>query len=370
MSEDIRKILQKRDFSREDLIVLLKDADPVNDRLIREKAYEVKTETVGRKVLLRGLIELSNICSKNCLYCGIRAGNFNVNRYILREEEVLAATEFAYKQHFGSIVIQSGERSDLAFTDYINGLLQKIKKQTYGGLAVTLSCGEQKASVYKKWLESGAHRYLLRIEASNPELYHRIHPNDSHHTYEKRLKALRVIQQTGYQTGTGVMIGLPGQKIENLADDLLFFKDIDIDMIGMGPYVPHEKTPLAVDHGMIPSVEDRVRLSLRMISLLRILMPEINIASTTALETLIPDGKKAGILAGANVVMVNLTPQKQRENYLLYKNKAGIYNDEWKDFQGFIKMVDRSGEKVLWDKAGSSRHFLKKTNVLSEILNE
>lgn len=366
---NIHQILQKDSFSRNDLVVLLSDTDPQHDELIREKAYQVKEAVVGRKVLLRGLIELSNICRKNCLYCGIRSDNRKVHRYLLQEKEVLAAARFAHEQHFGSLVIQSGERNDKVFTDYVSRLLEKIKEQTNGALAVTLSCGEQTADDYQQWLHSGAHRYLLRIEASDAGLYKRIHPDDENHSYNKRLNALSATQQAGYQTGTGVMIGLPGQTIENLADDLLFFKNFDIDMIGMGPYIPHEDTPLASQSNLL-SDEERVRLSLRMISVLRLLMPEINIASTTALETLVPDGKKIGIMAGANVVMVNLTPQSVREDYMLYNNKSGIYNDEWQDFKSFLKLTDLCGEQVLWDKAGSSLHFLKKKAACSGALAE
>ncbi len=190
------------------------------------------------------MIEFSNVCSKDCFYCGIRKSNSEVIRYTISDKEIFDACRFAWDNGFGSVVLQSGELSTPTFVKRVDHLLKEIKKLSNNELGITLSCGEQSKETYRRWFESGAHRYLLRIEASNRELYYKIHPNDKKHNFEQRLESLSFLKETGYQVGSGVMIGLPFQTIEDLADDLLFFKKIDIDMCGMGPYIEHENTPL------------------------------------------------------------------------------------------------------------------------------
>ena len=263
--------------------------------------------------------------SVNCLYCGIRRDNLNTGRYELTSEEVLEAAAFAADQGYGSMVIQGGERTDSKFIDKITSLLVEIKRRW--PLGITLSLGEQTEDVYREWFEAGAHRYLLRIESSTKELYEKIHPVDAVHSYETRVQALRDLRKCGYQVGTGVMIGLPFQTAANLADDLLFFKEMDIDMCGMGPYLEHSETPLYAFRHMIPDQMRRLDLSLRMVALLRLLMPDINIAATTAMQAIVPDGRERAIMAGANVLMPNLTLSDVREEYQIYQNKPGVGED-------------------------------------------
>jgi len=321
MIEMIPEILKKDKFSKEDLVTLL-SANETDARPIYEMAGRIKKEFVGNKVYFRGLIEYSNYCSKNCYYCGIRAGNSRYARYQMTDDEVLEAAKFAYENKFASIVMQSGERSDHRFIDSVDRLLKEITKLSDGKLHITLSLGEQTEETYRRWFESGAHRYLLRIEVSNPELYKKLHPNDHHHDYENRLAALERLRTAGYQVGTGVMIGLPFQTIEDLADDLIFFRDFDIDMAGMGPYIEHKDTPLFRFRGDLLPLRDRFLLSLKMVALLRIMMKDINIAATTAMQTIDPMGREKALKVGANVIMPNLTPVKYRQNYLLYENQA------------------------------------------------
>ena len=254
------------------------------ERLYAE-AKEIKNQTIGNKVYLRGLIEISNICTKDCFYCGIRKSNTETARYALSDEEILEAADFAYTHRFGSIVLQGGERSDREFTERITRLLKEIKKNSNNELGITLSLGEQTEDTYKRWFDAGAHRYLLRIETSNPELYAKIHPNNALHSHATRLKCLERLQRTGYQTGTGVMIGLPFQTITDLANDLLFLQSMDIDMVGMGPYLEHHATPLYQHRHLLLPLEERLRLSIHMVAALRLLMPDINIAATTALKS-------------------------------------------------------------------------------------
>ena len=312
-------------FDRDGLVAAIACEDADFDAALREEAYRVKAATVGPAVYLRGLIEISNICVKNCRYCGIRR-DIRCRRYELSDEEVLAAARTALNHRFGSVVIQGGERTDAAFIRRITRLLKHIKAlgpATEEGqpLGITLSLGEQPREVYEEWFDAGAHRYLLRIESSNPDLYRRIHPEDPLHSYDRRRRALCDLKEIGYQAGTGAMIGLPFQTAEDLADDLLFYKDFDAPMVGMGPYNPHPETPLTLQGMPYPPAERRLSLGLKMIALLRLLMPDINIAAATALEVLDPHGREKGILSGANVVMPNLTPEGQLVHYNLYDRK-------------------------------------------------
>jgi len=230
-------------LNKQEIIDLLKAQGEKRTELLK-RSQEKKVKEVGKKVFFRGLVEFSNICSKDCLYCGIRKGNEKVVRYEATDEQILDACRFAWENRFASVVLQSGELSSQAFVTRVDNLLKKIKQLSNNELGITLSCGEQTQETYLRWKESGAHRYLLRIESSNRDLYYKIHPDNDRHSFEKRIESLGFLKETDYQVGTGVMVGLPFQTYEDLANDLLFFKKIDIDMCGMGPYIEHEDTPL------------------------------------------------------------------------------------------------------------------------------
>ena len=353
---NIDEILKKENFTKEDLVILL-NSDEEGRKKIFEKAAEVKKTYVGNKVYFRGLIEFSNICSKNCYYCGIRAGNNKLVRYFVTEEEVLNAVKYAYDEGYASLVIQSVEQNTKAFTETIYNLLMKINGITDNKMGVTLSLGEQSEETYLRWKEAGARRYLLRIETSNRELYSKLHPNDKHHDYDERLNALKLLRKTGYQVGTGVMIGLPFQTIEDLADDLLFFKEFDIDMAGMGPYIEHEDTPLFQYKDLLMPKEERFILSLKMVALLRIMMKDINIAATTAMQTLDKMGREKAIKVGSNVIMPNLTPVKYRENYLLYEDKPCI-DEEASECKNCLEArIHIAGDEIGYNEWGDSIHF-------------
>jgi len=321
MQNKITDILKKENFTKPDIVYLLK-ADEKERQLIFQKANEIKSKYVGLKTYYRGLVEFSNLCYKNCLYCGIRAGNKNVVRYDIEDNEILKAVKFAYENKY--VVFQSGERDDNQFIDRIENLLKKSKQITNNEIGITISLGEQTYETYKKWFDAGAHRYLLRIETSNKDLYYKIHNRDKIHNFEKRLKALSDIQKAGYQTGTGVMVGLPYQTIENLSDDLLFFKKFDIDMVGMGPFIEHTETPLYNLREKLLPIKERFVLTLKMIAILRIMMKDINIAAATALQAIDPLGREKALKVGANIIMPNITPTINRENYQLYENKPCI----------------------------------------------
>ena len=336
-------------LDREGLAAAIACEDAAFEEGLREEAYRVKVAAIGPEVYLRGLIEISNICSKNCLYCGIRR-DIRCQRYELSEEEVLATAQLAASHRYGSIVIQGGERADAAFVRRITRLLKAIKAIDTGEdppLGITLSLGEQAREVYEEWFDAGAHRYLLRVESSNPDLYRRIHPQD--HSYDRRLRALQDLKEIGYQAGTGAMIGLPFQTAEDMADDLLFYKEFDAPMVGMGPYNPHPQTPLTLSGAPFPSAERRFALGLKMIALLRLLMPDINIAAATALEILDPVGREKGILSGANVIMPNITPKEQMVKYNLYDRKTLNASD--------VEDLIAHGISIGYGRWGDSRHF-------------
>ena len=352
-------ILQQESFSKEDLVLLLK-AEGENRQLLFKAAEQRKAEVVGNKVYYRGLVEFSNICSKDCLYCGIRKSNKNVVRYEATDKEILEACGFAWRNRFGSVVLQSGEISSPAFVDRVDRLLKGIKEMSRGELGITLSCGEQSRETYMRWRESGAHRFLLRIESSNQELYNKIHPNNDHHSFEKRLEALQLLKECDYQVGTGVMIGLPFQTMENLAEDLLFFKKVDVDMVGMGPFIEHEDTPLYEHRGGLMNKQDRFDLALRMVATLRLLAPDINIAAATALQAIDPAGREKALKIGANVIMPNLTPCEYRKEYQLYEDKPCLDEDAELCRNCLEARIEMAGSEIAYGEWGDSPHYFKR----------
>lgn len=352
-------------FSEEDLVYLL-ESEGEERRLLFEAADRKKREVAGEKVYFRGLVEFSNICSKDCLYCGIRKSNEKVSRYELNDEEILDACRFAWENRFGSVVLQSGERSSSKFTERVDRLIRKIKDFSGGGLGITLSCGEQCAETYHRWFESGAHRYLLRIESSDRGLYEKIHPKNEHHLFEKRLECLYLLKQCGYQTGTGVMIGLPFQTTRHLANDLLFMKELDVDMVGMGPYLEHEDTPLIRYAHLLRSKRERFVLALKMIAALRLLMPDINIAAATSLQAIDPAGREKALKTGANIIMPNITPRMYRKEYQLYEGKPCLDEDARLCGNCLDARIGLAGCEPGYDEWGDSLHFRLKRSGGSE----
>lgn len=351
----------KMPLTRNEIVELLKSQGE-DKKLLFERSMKVKEENVGNFVYFRGLIEFSNICSKNCYYCGIRKDNKLVSRYNVSDEEIIEAARFSHEHKYASIVLQSGEIKSAAFTRRISRLLDEIHKVTNNELHVTLSLGEQEKSTYREWYNAGAHRYLLRIESSNSDLYYKIHPNNKLHSFQERLDALHNLQDLGYQTGTGVMIGLPFQTAEDLADDLLFMKNFGIDMVGMGPYIEHKETPLYQYKNTLLPLEERFQLTLKMIALLRILMPKINIASATALQAIDPAGREKAIKIGANVMMPNVTPGQFRDNYKLYENKP-CTDENADDCANCLEArVALAGSEIAYNKWGDSLYYRERTS--------
>jgi biotin synthase len=308
-------------LSRQKLIDCLKGNGP--DGRLFEAADRTLREEVGPEVFLRGLIEISNVCRKNCFYCGLRRDNHLVSRYTMPVGEIKSCLKTGYARGLRSFLLQSGELLGRTHFRLIEGVLQWCRTDLPDA-KIVLSVGELPFEEYDNLLMAGAHRYLLRIETSSPALYSSFHPADENHTYSARLKDIQYLRGSGWQTGTGVLIGLPSQTVEYLADDLMFMKDMDVDMIGMGPYIENSETPLWEKRDELLPLNERISLTLRMISLARLLMPRVNIAATTALQTACQDGLERGLMAGANVVMPNLTPLKYREKYNLYHGKTVV----------------------------------------------
>lgn len=358
---NLDKILYNKNFTRDELVFLLSlEGDDIKKLL--DRALEVKLKEIGNKVYLRGLIEYSNVCRKSCLYCGVRSKNKNFSRYTMDDDEVIECAKLAMNLNYGSLAIQSGERSDREFTDKITYLLKEIKKVSDGKLGVTLSCGEQSDKVYRQWFEAGAHRYLLRIESTNEDLYYKIHPKDACHDFHTRVNALKLLIKNGYQAGTGVMIGLPFQTFENLADDLLFIKELDVAMVGMGPFIPHSDTPLYEFKDIIPSDRARLDMTLKMIACLRLLMPKINMVAATADQTISPNGRENAIMAGANIIMPNLTPGKYRDKYMIYPNKANVSDNLDQCEDSLVEKLKTINHEIVYGEWGDSKAFTDKNN--------
>ena len=355
--EKIKSVALGRELNADDIRFLLSLEDPEDIRTLGALAYEVKKENVGNRVYYRGLIEFSNICSKDCLYCGIRKSNAGPRRSTMTAMEIIDAAMFAYRNCYGSIVLQSGERTGKKFTVFITSTIRNIRAVTDGKLGITLSCGEQSRETYEEFFNAGAHRYLLRIETSNRDLYGKLHPRDKHHDFDARMQCLKMLKEAGFQVGTGVMVGLPFQTIDHLVNDLIFIREIDADMRGMGPYIEHSQTPLYEYRDQLWPQKDRLMMTLKMIAVLRIMMKDINIASATALQAIDGFGRERALKYGANVIMPSLTPGDHRKNYLLYEDKPCIDEDreECKDcLETRIRMV---GDEVGYNEWGDSLHF-------------
>ncbi len=330
--------------------------------VIRAAAEKTLLDHCGDTVRLRGLIEFSNRCVLDCHYCGIRRGNRVVKRYSLTLDDVVACARWCADKGYGSLVLQSGERRDAAFARGVEAMIREIKVATLSetlpeGLGITLCVGEQAPETYERWFAAGAHRYLLRIESSSPELFARLHPENQR--IETRVACLRSLREIGYQVGTGVMIGLPGQTVEHLIADLLFFRDMDVDMIGMGPYIPHAQAVLP-GAPAVPPAEERLRLGLRMIAAARLLLQDVNIAATTALQAMADDGREQGLSFGANVIMPQVTPPGVRSQYTLYDGKPCLDDSAEQCavcLENRIASVGRRIEKNQW---GDSTHFAQR----------
>lgn len=323
-------------LTKKEIIEILRN-DSINNELF-DTANKIREKYVGDEVHLRGLIEFSNMCKCTCKYCGLRSANKVLERYRMSKEEIISCAKNAVELGYKTIVLQSGE-DNFYTTDLICEIISEVKKL---GTAITLSIGEKTFEEYSAYKNAGADRYLLRIETTDKELYRKMHPNMS---YEKRLKCLYNLKELGYEVGTGCLVGLPEQTIDSLANDILFFKEIDADMIGIGPFIPNQNTPLKDADG------DNFLLSLKVMALTRIMLLNINIPATTAMETLNPNGRIIALQSGANVVMPNVTDTKYRAKYEIYPNKICI-NDSPNKCRNCIEAKIKSIGRIISENYG------------------
>ncbi len=338
----IDKCINSGDLSREEIIFLLELKDDNEIGRLLSAADKVRERYCGPDVHIRALVEFSNICARHCNYCGLRAPNSKIERYRMQPDEIVELAMHLNSKGLKTIVLQSGE--DPYYTgEIIADIVRRIKSTT--GMAITLCVGERPYEDYKLWKEAGADRYLLRHETASRELYAKLHPDSD---YDNRMRCLRWLRELGYQVGAGCMVGVPGQTIEHLADDIEFYKNFQPDMVGIGPYIPHPETPFAGN----PAGD--LTTTLKMVALTRIITRNALIPATTAIGSIKENGREMALMAGADVVMPNYTPLKYRCNYEIYPNKRCITEDPELCHSCMRTRIESVGRKVSMD-AGHSR---------------
>ena len=310
--ELIDRLERERDLSDAEFAALIECSDPQTLDYLAQRARAVRDAHYGRRVFIRGLIEYSNYCKNDCLYCGIRRSNRNAERYRLDKEQILGCCRTGYALGFRTFVLQGGE--DPYYTDERAVDIVSAIRREFPDCAITLSMGERGRESFQRLFDAGANRYLLRHETASPEHYARLHPAGQ--TFDNRMRCLRDLQELGFQVGCGFMVGSPFQDNGCLARDLHFIQEFRPQMVGIGPFIPHHATPFRA----APS--GNIETTLLLLSLLRLALPKLLLPATTALATLDPHGRERGILAGANVVMPNLSPREVRDSYALYDHKA------------------------------------------------
>ena len=311
MRELTDKLYETRNIEKSEFLYMLENRTEESDKYLFEKARKVSTSIFGNKVYIRGLIEFTNYCRNNCYYCGIRCDNMNAQRYRLEHDDILNCCDLGYKLGFRTFVLQGGE--DLYYDDEkIRNIVRDIKKR-YNDCAVTLSIGEKSFETYLKYYQAGADRYLLRHETAEKSHYSLLHPKQM--SLESRMECLYNLKKIGFQTGCGFMVGSPYQTNESIAEDIMFIKDFKPHMVGIGPFISHKDTPFNnFENG-------NINVTLFLLSVIRLLLPNVLLPATTALGTLDSNGREKGVLAGANVLMPNLSPVNVRKKYSLYDNK-------------------------------------------------
>ncbi|MFR9650298.1 MAG: [FeFe] hydrogenase H-cluster radical SAM maturase HydE [Rikenellaceae bacterium] len=335
--EWINQLSQLGSLPREGYRALLLLDDKEDAPYLHQRAREVAQLSFGREVYLRGLVEITNRCRNNCYYCGIRSANMQVNRYSLSHDEVLECCRVGSERGFRTFVLQGGDDSSMS-DDWIVELVAKIR-QTYPDSAITLSLGERGEELFRRAFEAGANRYLLRHETHNPEHYRELHPRAM--SLDNRLQSLDTLKRIGYQCGTGIMVGSPHQTLDHIIEDVKYIEGFKPEMVGIGPFIPHSATPFA----SFPS--GSIELTLRLISIFRLMNPKALIPATTALATIDPDGgRERGILAGANVIMPNISPLEVRGDYSLYNDKASLGAESGEGLRLLEETLARIGYKI------------------------
>ncbi len=339
---ELGELLHKeRDYSRDEIIYLLNLKDTRDIHKLYSRAQEITNEYFGNMVYLRGVIEFSNYCSEHCMYCGLREENLILPRYRMTAEEILQTSKNIYNSGIRTIVLQSGQDSFFD-TDLVSYLIYSIKRQF--DVAITLSLGQRNFEEYKTWKIAGADRYLLKHESANPKLYATYHRKAK---LDDRIQHLKYLKRIGFQLGSGNMVGLPLQTVEDIADDILLCRELDVDMAAFGPFIPANNTPY--QNKKAGSTE----LTLKTIAVTRLVMRSSHIPSTTSLDSIDTFGREKGLAAGANVIMPNFTPHPYREKYLVYKNKRGIKFEPSEAHLAIKNRIEAAGKKVAYSKGHS-----------------
>lgn len=345
--EIINKLYEENNATREELLFLLDNIDEKSKELLLELAHKTRMKVYGNKVYVRGLIELSSYCKKDCKYCGLRRNNKKAVRYRLTKEDVLECVRKGDELGYKTFVLQGGE--DAYFTDEIMVDIIKSIKKEFPQNAITLSLGERSYDSYQKMYDAGADRYLLRHESATKELYEYIHTNES---FEERRACIKNLKEIGYQAGAGFMVGLPTQTNEHLVNDFLFVKELEPAMCGIGPFIPHIDTPFKdFEHGNLEK-------TIICLAIVRLLLPKVLLPATTALSSIDKTGRDQGIKAGGNVIMPNLSPMRFRKNYSLYDNKAYIL-DEDAEYRKMIEEKIKSIGYEIETNRGDNPDFIK-----------
>ena len=343
----IQKLCDTGDLTREEIITLLENRNSEIQSELAKRASETAQEHYGNKVYVRGLIEFTNYCRNDCYYCGIRCGNKNAERYRLSKEEIVECASYGYGLGFRTIVLQGGE--DMFYTDdMMVDIIKSIKKE-HPDCAVTLSIGEKSYESYKAFFDAGADRYLLRHETADFDHYRKLHPENL--SAENRQQCLYNLKKIGFQTGAGFMVGSPYQTVDNIADDLLFLKKLDPEMIGIGPFIPHKDTVFADEKA------GDLNLTLFLLSVIRLMLPTVLLPATTALGTINPRGRELGILAGANVVMPNLSPVGVRKKYALYDNKICTGEEAAECMNCLKNRISSIGYEIVTDRGDNIKYL-------------
>ena len=340
MKSLIEKLEKEKSLSVEEYQYLIDNRDEESTLLLREKADRARRSVYGNKVFIRGLIEISNICKNDCLYCGIRKSNRNCSRYRLTEEDILSCCKEGYVSGFRTFVLQGGE--DGFFTDEVVCSIVKKIKESYPDCAVTLSLGERSEESYRRLYESGADRYLLRHETADEEHYKKLHPENL--SWKRRMECLRTLKKIGYQTGCGFMVESPFQTTEHLAKDLKFIEEFSPEMCGIGPFIPHKDTIFKDEKA------GTCELTCYLLSIVRLMKPNILLPSTTALGTIEEDGREKGILSGGNVVMPNLSPLSVRKKYMLYDGKISTDEEAAENLTKLKERIKAIGYEVVTER--------------------
>ena len=330
------KLANTHDLSAEELYLLIANRTEETREYLRQKAEAECQRVYGNNVFIRGLIELTNYCKNDCYYCGIRCSNKKANRYRLNKQQILECCEIGYELGFRTFVLQGGE--DPYFTDERMVDIVSAMRQKYPHCAITLSLGERSRESYQALFEAGANRYLLRHETATKQHYEQLHPAQM--SFEHRMECLRTLKEIGFQTGCGFMVGSPGQTLEHIVRDLRFIKEFRPHMVGMGPFLSHHDTPFC------DMPNGTAELTVYLLSIVRLLLPEVLLPATTALGTVQQDGRKQGVLAGCNVVMPNLSPLSVRKSYMLYDNKISTDEESAQSVEKLKRQMESIGRTV------------------------